>query len=348
MPVLEFIHQRGVIHRDIKPPNIMRRQSDGKYVLIDFGASKQLKSTVVAGQGTQIGTNGYSPFEQMKRGEAYPASDLYSLGVTCFYLLTGQDPFALFLDQGYGWVDSWRKHLLQPLSEQLQQVFDNLLQKESQNRYQKAGELLKDLLAEVNPQSPRQLTSPLKSQASQKSGLIAGLLLLLGMGGYGIMHFRSQPNDQRVDETVEQVSTSDILSSGESTLTLLPSEIDIESVLDLSKDSGETPVPQPAPPTAEEAPRDNGSAENPAAEESEPVPAEASSSSVSSLKHKLVGILELGDRSVPLFEVDGIPRRVNIGETLGSSGWSLVEVKDGEAIIRRNGEVRSIYTGQSF
>ncbi|MCT7963151.1 hypothetical protein NG791_20985 [Laspinema sp. D1] len=109
------------------------------------------------------------------------------------------------------------------------------------------------------------------------------------------------------------------------------------------------PVPQPAPPTAEEAPGDNGVAENPPAEESEPVPAAAaSSSSVSGLKHKLVGILELGDRSVALFEVDGVPRRVNIGETIGSSGWSLVEVKDGEAVIRRNGEVRSIYTGQSL
>ncbi|AFY81744.1 hypothetical protein [Oscillatoria acuminata] len=109
------------------------------------------------------------------------------------------------------------------------------------------------------------------------------------------------------------------------------------------------PVPQPAPPTAEEAPGDNGVAENPPAEESEPLPAAAaSSSSVSGLKHQLVGILELGDRSVALFEVDGVPRRVNIGETIGSSGWSLVEVKDGEAVIRRNGEVRSIYTGQSL
>ncbi|HEY9837995.1 MAG TPA: hypothetical protein V6D27_13985, partial [Vampirovibrionales bacterium] len=107
------------------------------------------------------------------------------------------------------------------------------------------------------------------------------------------------------------------------------------------------PIPQPAPPTAEEAP--DGVAENPTGEESEPVPAAAaSSSSVSGLKHKLVGILELGDRSVALFEVDGVPRRVNIGETIGSSGWSLVEVKDGEAVIRRNGEVRSIYTGQSL
>jgi WD40 repeat protein len=239
LPVLEFIHQRGVIHRDIKPPNIMRHKSDGKYVLIDFGASKQLKSTVVAGQGTQIGTNGYSPFEQMKRGEAYPASDLYSLGVTCFYLLTGNDPFALFLDRGYGWVDSWREHLLQPMSEQLQQVFDNLLQKESHNRYQQAGELLKDLPTAVKLQPSGQLTSPFKLPRHPKSGRIAGIFLLLGMGGYGIMHFRPQPNHQRVDERVEQVSTADTLSSSESTHTLRPPESDIEGVPDLVNDSDE-------------------------------------------------------------------------------------------------------------
>ncbi|MCT7956328.1 protein kinase domain-containing protein [Laspinema palackyanum] len=195
LPVLEFIHQRGVIHRDIKPPNIMQRKSDGKYVLIDFGASKQLKSTVVAGQGTQIGTNGYSPFEQMKRGEAYPASDLYSLGVTCFYLLTGNDPFALFLDQGYGWVDSWREHLLQPLSEQLQQVFDNLLQKESQNRYQNAGDLLRDLQKKLTPiQQTKLLPKPQfqpqfpaqqhqsKPQPPPVLRILAAILLLGGVG----------------------------------------------------------------------------------------------------------------------------------------------------------------------
>ncbi len=114
--------------------------------------------------------------------------------------------------------------------------------------------------------------------------------------------------------------------------------------------SAPPPIPQPAPPTAEETPGNSGEAQSgDRAEDSEPAPAAAaSSSSISAIKHKLVGILELGDRSVALFEVDGVPRRVNIGETIGSTGWSLVEVKDGEAIIRRNGEVRSIYTGQSL
>ncbi|MFM7364007.1 MAG: hypothetical protein ACKO11_05795 [Cuspidothrix sp.] len=61
---------------------------------------------------------------------------------------------------------------------------------------------------------------------------------------------------------------------------------------------------------------------------------------------QLEGLLELGKKSVALFKVDGVSRRINLGENIGSTGWTLVEVTHGEAIIRRNGEVRSIYTGQ--
>jgi hypothetical protein len=62
----------------------------------------------------------------------------------------------------------------------------------------------------------------------------------------------------------------------------------------------------------------------------------------------LEGLLELGDKSAALFKIEGVTRRVDMGETIGSSGWTLVDVANGEAIIRRNGEVRSIYTGQKF
>ena len=62
----------------------------------------------------------------------------------------------------------------------------------------------------------------------------------------------------------------------------------------------------------------------------------------------LEGLLELGNKSAALFKIDGVTRRVNMGESIGSSGWTLVDVSNGEAVIRRNGEVRSIYTGQKF
>jgi serine/threonine protein kinase len=67
LTTLKVVHEYGVIHRDIKPENIMRRRSDGKLILIDFGASKQLQGTVRT--GTLIGTFGYAPLEQLEQIE---------------------------------------------------------------------------------------------------------------------------------------------------------------------------------------------------------------------------------------------------------------------------------------
>ncbi|MEA5620439.1 hypothetical protein VB711_21715 [Cronbergia sp. UHCC 0137] len=63
---------------------------------------------------------------------------------------------------------------------------------------------------------------------------------------------------------------------------------------------------------------------------------------------ELEGLLELGQKSAALFKINGVTRRINIGENIGSTGWTLVEVVNGEALIRRNGEVRSIYAGQKL
>jgi hypothetical protein len=68
----------------------------------------------------------------------------------------------------------------------------------------------------------------------------------------------------------------------------------------------------------------------------------------SGVVQRLSGVLNQGDRSVALFEVNGITQRFEIGEGIGSSGWTLVAVSQSQAVIRRNGEVRSIYVGQTF
>ena len=145
LPILKFIHERDVIHRDIKPQNIMRRESDGKLVLIDFGASKELTSTVHTQIGTTIGSYGYSPYEQIKEGKAYPASDLFGLGVTCFHLFTGNSPFELWAKNGFAWVEDWRKYSSNSVSKELGIVLDKLLKFDVNERYQSADEVLKDL-----------------------------------------------------------------------------------------------------------------------------------------------------------------------------------------------------------
>jgi hypothetical protein len=62
----------------------------------------------------------------------------------------------------------------------------------------------------------------------------------------------------------------------------------------------------------------------------------------------LIGLLELGNRSAALFEIDGTPQRIQVGEKFGASGWTLVSVSGEEALVQRNGDVQSIYVGQRF
>jgi hypothetical protein len=97
------------------------------------------------------------------------------------------------------------------------------------------------------------------------------------------------------------------------------------------------PAPAPAPPVALPPPT---------------VPASPSPTIVPNIAaapvHVLIGLLELGDRSAALFEIEGTPHRIQVGERIGSSGWTLVSISNQEAMIRRNGEVRSVYIGQQF
>ena len=176
LPVIQFIHKNGIIHRDIKPANIMRCQGSiqvgktGNLVLIDFGISKQLSNTILTTtQGTMIGSCGYAAIEQMKLGEAYPASDLFSLGATCFHLLTNVCPSDLFLEEGYGWTNNWRNHLQTKVSDELSQVLNRLLHKDIAKRYQSAEEVIKDIpIPVVSVATPTIPYPPLKYQL--KSG----------------------------------------------------------------------------------------------------------------------------------------------------------------------------------
>jgi ABC-type branched-subunit amino acid transport system substrate-binding protein/tRNA A-37 threonylcarbamoyl transferase component Bud32 len=156
LPVISFIHENNIIHRDIKPNNIICQTNRGssRYVLIDFGASTLIKSSTQP--GTIIGTQGYAPPEQMTQGISDPSSDLFSLGVTCFYLLTRVNIHNLALNEGYQWLDNWQQHLQQPrtISRNLRIVLTKLLQRNRSDRYQSALEVLNALNSTFTPPTP--------------------------------------------------------------------------------------------------------------------------------------------------------------------------------------------------
>jgi serine/threonine-protein kinase len=148
LPMLQYIHSNQVIHRDIKPANLIRRTQDKKLVLIDFGAVKDKVNPVQAGASEQtaltayaIGTPGYAPPEQMAMRPVY-ASDIYALGVTCIYLLTGKSPKDLDYDPTTGEM-VWEDHV--HISDHFASVLKKMLEVSVRHRYQNAGEVLRAL-----------------------------------------------------------------------------------------------------------------------------------------------------------------------------------------------------------
>jgi serine/threonine-protein kinase len=150
--ILEFVHNHGVIHRDIKPDNLIRRNSDQKLVLVDFGAVKQIHTQMASAYGqasntVAIGTPGYMASEQA-RGQPRPSSDIYALGIIGIQALTGLTTMQMQEDLSTGEL-LW-EHLVS-VSRGLAAIITRMVRYHFKDRYQSATEALQAL---------RQLNAP--------------------------------------------------------------------------------------------------------------------------------------------------------------------------------------------
>jgi serine/threonine protein kinase len=163
LQVLAFVHEQQVIHRDLKPPNMIRRRSDGRIVLIDFGAVKQVSSQVINPETGEtnltisIGTKGYMPNEQLAGNPRF-SSDVYAIGMLGIQALIGLHPKRLGEDPQTGEI-LWREHAPEVTSE-LADVLDRMVRYDFRDRYLTAAhalEALQNLPTYLEPLPPPQL-----------------------------------------------------------------------------------------------------------------------------------------------------------------------------------------------
>lgn len=258
LPVLERIHSKGVIHRDISPDNIIYRKSDRRPVLIDFGAVKEIGTTNLQSsegsvRGTTVGKLGYSPPEQLLSGEVSACSDLYALAVTAVVLMTGRKPEELLNEQTM--MPCWHQWV-PDLHPRFAPILNKMMSYRPENRYQSANEALCDLRSNkqlilggqeppnppkpqaVSPnEPPRKKTSPslLKTlwQNPWTGKIIgAGLVFLItaGVSWFSrppVQEFTGRPEREKIEEQDPSptVETDDNNPTMEIPLNLSPGDI---------------------------------------------------------------------------------------------------------------------------
>lgn len=224
LEVLAVAHQKNIIHRDIKPQNLMRRKSDNKIVLIDFGAVKEISVLTTNQPGTStltvaIGTPGYMPSEQ-SNGKPRLSSDIYAAGMVGIKALTGKEPENLPTDQDTGNI-IWRNEA--QVSNRLANILDKMVQDYFRERYKNATEVLKELNFQTSLQPTLSLTPQLTQQPTipfipntqtqpqpNKTGrkililgsLAGGVVLILVVGS--LFYFQIQQQQIFINKQFEQ------------------------------------------------------------------------------------------------------------------------------------------------
>ncbi|MEJ6484874.1 YARHG domain-containing protein [Nostoc punctiforme UO1] len=235
LPVLDYVHSKHIVHRDIKPDNIIVRHRDGKPVLIDFGAIRESMGTVVNSQGNPtssivIGTPGYMPSEQAAGRPVY-SSDLYSLGMTIIYLLTGKQAQQLETDSQTGEI-VWRQYASH-VSPIIAGAIDKAIAYHPRDRYPTARAMLDTLQNIANPIPPTQpiLTQPTivsapppqtvavkpqpNPQGNSQNNILLGSLIAGGLIGASVIisQVLTKPTQSTADKTVLPSETPSTVTS---------------------------------------------------------------------------------------------------------------------------------------
>ena len=192
---LDYAHAHGIVHRDVKPANILRHEH-GNYLLADFGIARQNNTgSTITGAGSVIGTPAYMSPEQWRGGELDGRADLYSLGIVLYELLTGVVPYA--------GSDQWAvgmQHVNAAIPELpaqyrgLQGLLARMLAKHPADRVAAGAEVVAQIEAIESDQraalaTPRSLPGvPMSHPSQQAATQVSGPLPELGVGAAAVQH----------------------------------------------------------------------------------------------------------------------------------------------------------------
>lgn len=215
LSILEFIHSHQMIHRDIKPANVIRRTIDNRLCLVDFGAAKTITETVLGKTShTVIGSASYAAPEQVS-GKVNFASDVYGLGATCLFLLTGQLPSDLYSYAEGDWI--WQD--VCQTSPEFAEVLNQLISQPTSKRYTSASEASKDVNAISGriAQRKKSAARDLKLQKVRRSKLVrsagigmasTALVAALGLGIWKVAPVLEAQLRENQPTSVEQPTSS--------------------------------------------------------------------------------------------------------------------------------------------
>lgn len=283
---LDYAHDLGIVHRDIKPANIMLSPS-GQATLMDFGLVRAGAGTGLTRTGTVMGTPEYMAPEQAQDGDIDRRTDLYSLGVVIYKLLTGRVPFSRTTPVAtiYAHVNEAPPPICQvkaDLPQPVEAVVSKVLSKNPADRYQRAGELARDfviasqgkmppglsalaaapppdktIVADAVAPSPRP-SAPPRPPAGRSAApanrpfpmpLVAGLaaVLVLVIAGLGIVLSGSGGRAQPTATTVAQGSTPPASLTVAAATTAAPVVLPGSDTPTPTATSLPLPTPTPAP-----------------------------------------------------------------------------------------------------
>ncbi|MBK07655.1 MAG: hypothetical protein CL920_33275 [Deltaproteobacteria bacterium] len=190
---LDFIHQHQVVHQDLKPANILLNVSEDTAYLADFGLAKDLTTDELFTRPGFVGTLGYSAPELIERKRLDGRTDLYSLGVILYTLLSDRRPIAVEGRSFHQLVQAIREEIPVPLKEicpaiphEVGRLIDQLLQKDPAYRYQNTRHLWAEFLPLLQPRGTTEDVRPqpsLKSTQPEQAPKRGGWLLQSGLVG---------------------------------------------------------------------------------------------------------------------------------------------------------------------